>query len=239
MPMEQGKGIRFFVYVIESPSEVDIYHDTSEGEMIARSLKLQRIPCVRKVVISKTAFEVALVVGLVEQMKVFPNHFPLIHISTHGDVEGIQLSNKETLRWYALRQLLLPTNRALDGVMLLCMSCCEGYAASRMAMYPDATEHPFYSMVANSGKPTWGETAVAFSSFYHLLSKGYYVYEAVEAMKVASGNKNWIHTTSEAEQQGYIAFLKQRQADLRRDQLVASLSQIQPSADAKAMSKKS
>ena len=30
-------------------------------------------------------------------------------------------------------------------------------------------------MVGNYGKPTWSDTAVAYSAFYHLLSKGYNV----------------------------------------------------------------
>lgn len=36
--------------------------------------------------------------------------------------------------------------------------------------------------------PTWAETAVAFTAFYHLLRKGRPIKEAVDGMKAASGN---------------------------------------------------
>jgi hypothetical protein len=206
MPMPQGQGFKFFVYLIESPSEVDIYHNTSEGILLSQSLGLQQIPCSLRTAISQSAFEAALKIGLEEQMKIFPNFLPIIHISAHGNQEGIALSNGNLIAWGNLREDLLPINRALGNVLLLCMSCCHGYSAIRMTMEIGKTEHPFFCMVGPYGTTTWSETAVAFSTFYHLLAKEYYVREAVDAMKVASGNNSWVHTTAAKEQKDYIEY---------------------------------
>jgi hypothetical protein len=73
------------------------------------------------------------------------------------------------------------------------MSTCKGIEAIRMA-FAEKTENreAAYAVVGNSGTPTWSETAVAYATFYHqVLSKGSYLPDAVEAMKVASGNNDF------------------------------------------------
>ena len=37
MPVPQEERLKFFVYVIESPSPVDLYHRRSEGEIIRQA----------------------------------------------------------------------------------------------------------------------------------------------------------------------------------------------------------
>lgn len=74
---------------------------------------------------------------------------------------------------------------------------------------------------------------MAFSTFYHLLAKGYYAYEAVEAMKVASGNDGWAHTTAEKEQNDYIEYALKKNPELVLNELRRSLEESPPSADAK------
>ncbi|MBT6045782.1 MAG: hypothetical protein HN561_15565 [Candidatus Scalindua sp.] len=233
MPMPQGQGFKFFVYIIESPSEVDIYHNTSEGILLSQSLGLQQIPCSLRTAISQNAFEAALKIGLEEQMKIFPNLLPIIHISAHGNQEGVALSNGNLITWRNLREYLLPINRALGHALLLCMSCCKGYSASRMAMEIGNTEHPFFSMVGHFGSPTWSETAVAFSTFYHLLAKDYYIHEAVNAMKVASGNDEWVHTTAEKEQKDYLEYATKKDPKFVLSELTRHIEASPPSDDAK------
>ncbi len=48
---------------------------------------------------------------------------------------------------------------------------------------------PFFVLVANSSDPTWPETLVGFTTFYHLLGKGVKFDKAVEAAGTASGNQ--------------------------------------------------
>lgn len=196
----------FFVYIIESPSEIDMYHNRTESLLLQQAINLHNIPCLSKIAISKAAFEASFQVGLLEAMQLFPNLIPIIHISTHGYTEGIQLSNHEVISWCHLRSLLLPVNTSLNNCLLLCMSSCEGYSACRMAMRLNETQHPFLSMVGHSGKPTWSDTAVAFTTLYHLIAKGMNVVRAVEAMKIASGDDGFLFTTAEESQRNFIEY---------------------------------
>jgi hypothetical protein len=198
----------FFVYIIESPSAVDIYHGRSEGGLVARAIDLDGIPSVTRTVINPTAFAAAIRIGLPQVMKLYPNRLPIIHLSAHGAKHGIQLSDGQEIVWNQLRDLLVPINESLGGCLLLCMSACDGYSACQMAMEEGDGPHPFFSMVGNYGKPTWADTAVAYSAFYHHLCNGKHVWEAVEAMKAASGNDEWAHQTAEESKRGYLEYIQ-------------------------------
>lgn len=202
------KRLKFFVYVIESPSPVDLYHRRSEGEMLRQAINLNQIACTLRLAVNLEAFTAAIRIGLHEAMEAFPNTIPILHISAHGFSEGIQLSSGEVVLWHQLRELLIPVNQALSGSLIVCMSTCEGYSGSRMAMVPESNDHPFWAIIGNCGKPTWPETAVAFATMYHLIANGRYIVDSVAAMRTASGNDNFFVTTAEESKQGYIEHIK-------------------------------
>lgn len=58
-------------------------------------------------------------------------------------------------------------------------------------MCNEKTELPFYAIVGNSGKPYWSETVVGFTTIYHLLGKGKTIEEAIDAARIASGNRDF------------------------------------------------
>ena len=62
-------------------------------------------------------------------------------------------------------------------------------------------ELPYSVLVGTEEKPTWSETAIGFASFYHLLSMGKTVKEAVDGMKAASGNPHFMIVNGEEVQQ--------------------------------------
>ncbi|WP_157198101.1 hypothetical protein [Methylomonas sp. DH-1] len=65
-----------------------------------------------------------------------------------------------------------------------------------MTMTTENQQHPYYAIVANAEKPLWSDTAVAYSTFYQLIAKGYFVTEAIQAMQIASGNSTfWLQIT--------------------------------------------
>ncbi len=97
MPVPEDQRIKFFVFVIESPSAVDLYHRRSEGNIIQQAVNLNQIPCSVVTAINFESFEASLKVGLAEAMRAFPNLIPMIHISAHGYHEGIQLSSGEII----------------------------------------------------------------------------------------------------------------------------------------------
>lgn len=214
MTIPPEKRLKFFVYIVESPSAIDLYQGRTEADLLRRAISLNAIKCVTRTVINLEAFVASLRIGLKDEMVANPGQIPILHISAHGFSEGIQLSSKEIINWPAFRELLKPINKALNGALFVCMSTCEGYAGSRMAMVPDEDEYPFFAIVGNGSKPTWSEAAVGFASFYHLIANGHYVTDAVEAMRIASGNNNFFVTTAQEAKQGYLEFIKSNPLDI-------------------------
>jgi len=205
-PVPPDQRIKFFVFVIESPSAVDLYHRRSEGEIIRQAVELNGIQCIVKTAISLSAFEACLKVGLSEAMSRMPGFMPLLHISSHGDLEGIALSDGYTIPWRKLKEHLRPVNQALGGSLVVCMSSCEGYAGIRMAMHPEETDLPYFALIGCAEKPTWGETAVAYATLYHQLWRGEQVGEAVQRMQVASGREFFVEFAARS-RQSYMDYL--------------------------------
>ena len=226
----------FFVYIIESPSAPDLYHGRSEGNVVAQAIRLDRIPCITRMAINREAFVAALRIGLPEAMKQIPNRYPILHLSAHGGKEGIQLSSGDVVTWSQLRELLIPINESFQGALLLCMSACESYGASRMAMEIGDAPHPYVAMIGNFGMPTWSDTAISYLTFYHLVAKGFSIPDAVNAMKIASGDAGWVIETADEIKRGYIEYLKTKvepSAAQRDLEAVAQVENLPP--DAKAL----
>jgi hypothetical protein len=236
---EESTRPQLFVYVVESPSAPDLYHGRSEGELVARAVRLDSIPSVTRTVINPVAFEAALRLGLVEAMKEMPGRIPVLHVSAHGSQEGIQLSSGDDLSWAAFEALLTPINESLGGSLVLCMSACNGYSACRMAMQKPDGPHPYLAMVGNFRTPTWSDTAVAYSAFYHLLSKGHGIRQAVESMKAASGNDQWIVETAEDSRRGYLEYISNLQPADAQQALEEETESAPPSPEAKALETRS
>jgi len=204
MPLPPEQRTRFFVFVIESPSAPDLYHRRSEGDIVRQAVELNGIRCVVKTAISLAAFDACLKIGLSEAMASMPGYIPLLHISAHGDAHGIQLSDGHILPWAKLKDHLRPVNTALGGSLVVCMSSCEGYAGIRMAMHLKESDLPYFALVGCGAQPTWGETAVAYATFYHQLCRGELISDAVSAMRVASGNERFFLEHAEQSRQAYL-----------------------------------
>lgn len=195
----------FLVYIVESPSPDDFYSNRSEGALLASAAALDGIPSVVRIVINHEKLVQALSFGIVDAAKHHPSRLPILHISAHGYDDGIQLSDGGTLSWEHLRELLIPLNKALNGGLILCMSTCKGYSACRMAMHASHNPSlPFCALVANTDEPRWSSTAVGYAAFYHRLLLGASVRDAVEAMKVASGDPNWVFDMADSIHRSYV-----------------------------------
>lgn len=99
--------------------------------------------------------------------------------------------------WAKLKELLIPINNAIEGILILCMSSCKGFSACRMAMQIEDKKYPFFGMVGHNGLPSWPETAIAYATFYHQFNMGKTVKEAVNAMKSSSCNDGFMLITAE------------------------------------------
>lgn len=226
------RPIKFFVFIVESPSAPDLYHRRTEGEILEQLLRLQGTTCVSRLAISREAFEAALKIGLSEEMRDLPDLMPILHISAHGFEDGIQLSNGEVLLWEELKEVLLPVNAAFQGFLVVCMSSCSGYSGIRMAMEVDG-ELPFFALVGCADSPTWSETAVAFSTFYHLIGRGAFLQDAVAAMRTASGNASFFADSGEALRQSFLEYIATPRPSEVRDELESEAQKEPPGELAK------
>lgn len=197
MSDNQNAVLKFFVYIVESPSADELYGNVSEGNIIAQVAALNDIPSETKTVISKKIFERAICLDLKRAIESYPDHKPILHISAHGSEHGLQLSNEDLLTCNDLKEWLIPINKIFDGNLILCMSSCKGMAACRMAMRIDNNKYPFYGMIGHNGTPTWSDTAIAYATFYHHISKGEKIGQVVKAMRKASGDNEFYTITAQ------------------------------------------
>ncbi len=186
--------VPFFVYVIESPSAEDFFNNRSEGEMLRKTLSLHDLNCVLKTTTDRKNFINALEVDVFNEIERHSNMQLIIHISAHGYKGGLCLTSKETIGWTEIAKILEPINVKMNGTLLLCLSACDSSSACTMGQ---GTNEPFISMVANKSKPSWSETATAYSCFYHLFSKGHRARDVVEIMCKASDNEHFVFATLE------------------------------------------
>lgn len=205
----------FHVYIIESPSPVDLYHKRFEGEALQRTLSLSGIESSYRLTVDHTSLQASFFVGFKEYFE--SNKLPpIIHISAHGSLDGIQLTSKDHVSWDQLKGLLLPVNKAIGGGLLVSLSSCLGYSGCSMVMNDD--DFPFAAIIGNTSSPTWSETNIAFATFYHLFHNGKSIDEAVEAMKYASGNSGFVMIKSTDARQVYLRAVNTSHAALTMQQ---------------------
>lgn len=191
----------FSVYIIESPSPSDLYSNIYEGEILVKALSLLNIPAIRRLVIDLEHFKEALTSGLIEYVNNVKK-VPVLHISSHGDEKGIQLTDGNRVNWVELHRLISLINKIFKGSLIICLSSCKSLGASVMAM--SEKELPYYCIIGNSGDPDWKETMVGYLTFYHLMAKGSTPTDSINAMRKASGNEGFIWVTAKEAQDIYI-----------------------------------
>lgn len=114
---------------------------------------------------------------------------PIMHISAHGNENGIAFTNGKTMKWTTLAQILVKLNRGCNGKLVLCLSCCKGsYVIS--ALVKTVEQMPFKAAISAFGSPTWNDAAIAFVVFYHqYINKGVKISNAAAIMNDASATK--------------------------------------------------
>ena len=184
------------VYILESPSPDDFLTNTQEGDIISNSLSLTDIPNLHFKIINRDCLK-KIISEISDYIDQEP-HSPIIHISSHGNKEGIALTGEDELvTWPELRDLLRPLSRTAHTKILLCFSTCFGVNAYRMAA---SFGKVFDDAVGPVDTVGWSETAVAYTTFYHLLlQKGYKVKDAVEMMNASiAQDKRFVAISGEA-----------------------------------------
>jgi hypothetical protein len=214
MPVPPEQRLQFSVYTVESPSALDLYSARGEGDLIRQVTGLNLIPCTHRIAATRDTFVKSLTEGFEEHILKHSVRIPILHLSAHGDANCIGFTDGTQMSWEELKELLRPLNARAGGNLIVCMSSCQGYAGTRMAMYLEEEDYPYWALVGSSEEPTWGETAIAFATLYHQLHLGEYINDAVEAMKRASGNDTFILEKADASRLSFANFMQaQREAN--------------------------
>lgn len=177
----------FGVYIIESPSGVDFYHGRQEGVALSSMLNLLGIRSQLKIVINSDAANAAMTHGVREYISKNGSAPFILHLSCHGDAQGIAWSNNKVWTWNDLRSYLVNINSILGGDLIVCMSACKGYYACITAMSDDESAPlPYHGLVGTPGDIPWSKAAVAFATFYNLIRDGVDIREASQRMNLAA-----------------------------------------------------
>jgi len=191
------------IYIIEFPSADDIRNNRKEGDALYHALKLSEIDVSYQLAINKEALKSALNDVVVDFFKKKGKHtaMPYIHISAHGDEDGIELSDGTYFDWCEFEEVVKDINKKIGNVMLgfnntsnvsritLCFSTCKGYHSFKI--HSDGTRCPFQATVGPSADIEWADSLTAFITFYHqCIYKGNSTAEAVGIMNVSAGLDN-------------------------------------------------
>ncbi|HEJ7889685.1 TPA: hypothetical protein SMI07_001696 [Serratia liquefaciens] len=189
-----------YVFLVDSPSHNDLFSGYSIGMGLRDALRAIRIPCFYYLATNRDNFNATLQYQLqysVNQMQQTPgiDAVPFIHLCMHGWCEGIALTDNTTVSWQELRNLLYMYNNVKGFNPFLCMASCEGMSATNMT---NAFDCAFDIVVGNEGAVLQSDVTVAYLAFYNqLIFKGASVQQAVEAMRVSSGDSRFYFATGD------------------------------------------
>ena len=187
-PSKPAPSLDFVIHIIESPSSDDFLDNRQEGRILLDALSLGAVEVHYYAVIDRAALKKSFERIKGRHSPMAPVRcFPIVHISAHGNSDGIRLTGeREMLKWKELGDLLADLNGSVNGVLLVCMSTCLGFNGFRMAYRTSPV--PFYALVGPTISPTWPEALVAYQTFYHLVAcKKFDLSPSVEAMNTAAG----------------------------------------------------
>lgn len=157
------------VHVIESPSNADRDQDLREGNALVEALRLHHIHVTLHDVRTSAAFNSSFVdiadwhLARTEDRDLVP----AVHISAHGNQDVISLTSGEDVPWSHIDERLGKL-RGVCGGLILAMSSCKGFFASKIALLENSS---FDWMVGSTTEPDWSETLVGFSTLYHQLNR--------------------------------------------------------------------
>ncbi|MEZ4297627.1 MAG: hypothetical protein R3B70_21885 [Polyangiaceae bacterium] len=152
------------VHIIESPSADDMLAEQYEGQILRSALRHGRVPVELHTAVDPRHFAQALA-AVIESYQRDQDSFPIIHLSMHGNADGVGFTNDESVDWTELGDGLSFVNEALHDKLLVIMSACQGFNAIRMAQR--GGHAPFFALVGPSTNISWKDTVAAFMAFYH------------------------------------------------------------------------
>lgn len=172
------------IYIIESFSLIDIIRGYDEGEFLEELLRRLQLPFKREKPGDLKSFE-NVINGSFRKFYRKNGRKVVLHISMHGNRNGIVLSNKSIVSWEHLSKLL---NNICQGNLVLYLSACISIFAKDMVF---RSSSPFDYLICNHGKVKNDEAIIASSVLYHKLSLGSDIGTIANAMRIASSNESF------------------------------------------------
>lgn len=169
------------VYIVESPGDLDLLDDRHEGRILCQALSHSQVPAKLYTAVNSKAFFEAIkrILNSVEE-DVVASRFPILHLSMHGDEQGVTLTDGHPLEWELLGDVIDLMNDSSSAALLVCMSTCNGFSGVQMAQ---REKSPFLGLVGPTQDIKWTDTVGAFVAFYHhLQGKNGSVTSGVKAM---------------------------------------------------------
>ncbi len=187
------------VYIIESPSFLDIIDDRREGEALSKILSLAKIKNDVYSVSDTETLEIAFnrIADDINSIKKDLGGV-YIHFSLHGSTKGIALSDKTFLHWKSLFTFIKDFNNKIDYVKLpngihlsptyLAFSVCDGYSAKLIKNFDEDTYSTYSALIGPTEPVSWSDSLLAYSIFYHnIIIKELNVTTALENMNKTVG----------------------------------------------------
>jgi hypothetical protein len=188
------------VYIIESPSFMDILDNRKEGLALSKILDLAKIENEVFGVSNIETFELALE-RIAKNVLEIRSKLGMVqlHFSLHGSNEGIALSDNTFLNWGDFYTLIKKFNETIEyikapnGVLFaptyLIFSVCNGFSAKIIKEFDETS--PYTALVGPVRAIEWSDALLAYSTFYHnTLLKKMGLPKAIENMNSVVGLEN-------------------------------------------------
>ena len=193
------KKYHYKIYILESPSTKDISENRREGDSLFSALKLCEINSDYLLINSIDSLIDATnkIAADVNKRQYGKIPVPYIHLSLHGNEDGVGLSNGNIVTWKDLRIILMKMNHKVKfckyddktvSRFSLSMSACKGIHAYNMFRTNEEL-NPFWTLVGPISDIEWADSLIAFIVYYHsLLYKRSFITEAVKRMNLSIGS---------------------------------------------------
>jgi hypothetical protein len=168
------------VHIIESPSPADIARGRCEGEALSAALRLAETANQYHRVDSLHSLKECIVrIAGATKPHTAPEQtetvvsVPHLHFSSHGNANGIGLTNGDFVDWKAMRELLLGFAGLTGlisprgfGLFPVLFSTCNG--ASAREMFTEGPPYPCMYIVGPNETVPWSAALTAYVVYYHL-----------------------------------------------------------------------
>ncbi|OFY19967.1 MAG: hypothetical protein A2W98_13360 [Bacteroidetes bacterium GWF2_33_38] len=146
-------SMKYFSFSVDGGFDITINKINNKGDLIKYFDKLQE---------SVNNFEVN----------------PWIHIEAHGNTDGVKIGSSDFITWEELLDLLREINIKLLNTLIVVLSMCYGvFAAIKVDFSKRA---PFNLLAGIDREVSYGESFIAFETFYNEFRSGKQLLEAIK-----------------------------------------------------------